>query len=95
MKKKKGGSSYYTRDSEIPDDEAKLKEWFNFFHAKVKYPFYGIIMASATDTEVVSLVENHQNEIADISDKECCFVYFRDIASAKRLSPFKYSEHEK
>jgi len=87
-----GGGGYY---SEIPSDEDELNKWWERFYDRFKYPFYGIIMATNSDSEVVSLIKNHRDEIAEISGKECCFVYFRDIRMAQELTPHQFSEHAK
>lgn len=85
----------YYNDLNIPSDEEELVNWWDNFYSKSKYPFYGIILASTADHEIVSLLQNHRDEIAEISGKECCFIYFRNIETAKKLITFRYEDHAK
>ncbi len=51
------------------------------------------VLASVSDTEVASCVLNHRKEIADISGKDCCFIYFRDLNKAKLFEEFQFFEY--
>jgi hypothetical protein len=82
-----GGGGYIVRD--------EIKDWWHEFKKKFNYPLYCIVLASTSDIEVARFTENFRSELAAISDKDCCFIYFRDLNKRKDFIPFQYSEHAK
>lgn len=59
------------------------------------FPLYAVFLATKLDTDVVSFVQSSRSELAELSGKTCCLVYFRESSRAEKLSPWDYSEHEK
>ena len=72
---------------------SEIDHWWTVFHNAANFPLYCIILADTSDSEVALLMENYRQEIAEISGKDCCFIYFRDLDKAKNLFPFEYREH--
>lgn len=54
----------------------RLKE----IRAKDAYGLYGMIMTDKSDQEVREVVNNqrYRDDIADVSSKDCCFIYFKN-----------------
>jgi hypothetical protein len=57
---------------------SELTDWWDRFSKDHNYPLYCIVMATNADTDIVALVENHRNELDEISGESCCFINFRD-----------------
>lgn len=72
-----------------------IKEWWQDFQSKYRYPLYCIVLASATDTEAVQLLLNHNGELDQISGSDCCFIFFRDMSRRKNFEPYIYSEYSR
>ena len=83
----------YYRSTQIPRELDELTAWWNEFEALYKYPLYCIILASGENTEIAGLVQENQPELAELSGRECCFIYFRNMDQAKDLAPYQYKEH--
>lgn len=82
---------YYSSD--IPSTKEELGNWWGKFYSQHPYPLYAVVLGSTADQEIVSLVENHRSELAQLSGNSCCFVYFRHTDAAKNSQPFLFSEH--
>jgi hypothetical protein len=74
-------------------ESAELEAWWLSFSKRHVYPFYGIILATSHDTEAALFMEKYIGELHQISGKQSCFVYFRDLNRAKQLLPFSMQEH--
>jgi hypothetical protein len=88
-----GGGGGYAPTSLTKEELGKLLSSLN--GQARKYPIYAIFLATEADTAVVSFIETHRRELADISGKDCCFFYFRDLQRASLLLDWEYAEHAK
>lgn len=73
--------------------QLRVDELNDILHERADYNLFGTVLADSTDVEVAKFMEECHTEINAITGKDCCFIYLRDVKKAKRLVPFKYSEH--
>jgi hypothetical protein len=78
-----------------PHSVIQLKHWWNTFIKGCDYPCYAIILASESDKDITNLFNNYRGEISAISDKDCCFIYFRDRVRRRDFQKHEFFEHSK
>ena len=84
------GRPVYKRDSKPIDSLSTLQK---ILHDQTNYSFFGTVLADTSNDEIAGFMQNYQAEIDEITGKECCFLYFRDLVQASELKAFNYSEH--
>jgi hypothetical protein len=64
-------------DSEVFSDNSSISNWWSNYDSSVKYSLFAIILCTSSDSQSVALIKNHRKEIAQLSGRNCCFIYFK------------------
>ncbi|HEY5002832.1 MAG TPA: hypothetical protein VII61_06755 [Ktedonobacteraceae bacterium] len=89
-----GGGATGGGDDEL-ETGGNIITWWENFQKRFDYPLYAILLVGGTDIQGVEILVNYRSELDMISDKDCCFIYFRNMNKFKTLAPFDASEHIK
>lgn len=87
-----GGGGYYRS---IPKNLTQLELWWESITRRADYSLYCVALVTKNDTQAHSFISDNMEELAVISGKECCIIFFRDETKAENFIKWEFSEHEK
>ena len=69
-------------------EKLEFRNWLDQFRKKTAYPLYCIIISHQSDTNISNIIndEYYRTDVAKISGKDCCFIYFRSSAEEEKVN---------